>query len=249
MADETHAGYDEAVFRMPVGQLHHQREVFLQLLPAAAGQQGDYRTVAAEGGFEEADGVEQGVPYIEGLLQVIIGEEALLEGQDVAEAVEAFLHAFDAPFLPGPEVGGDIVNGLEALLVGPGLDFEVEARVVDAHHHVGSVGEDVLLAEADVAQHGAQVGHHLDEAHDGEVADVAYGNSSDSGHEVAAPEAELRIGVLLTQRPHEVGTVEIARGFAGYEVVFHWVGVKFTVCSLLLGGVKEVIEVIVRYAH
>ena len=86
LADETHAGHDEAVFRMPVGQLHHQREVFLQLLPAAAGQQGDYRAFAAEGGFEEAvlDGVEQGMPHIEGLLHVIVGEEALLEGQDVA---------------------------------------------------------------------------------------------------------------------------------------------------------------------
>ena len=220
---------------MPVGQLHHQREVFLQLLPAAAGQQGDYRAFAAEGGFEEAvlDGIEQGVPHIEGLLHVIVGEEALLEGQDVAESVEVFLHAFDAPFLPGPEVGGDIVNGLEALLVGPCLDFEVEARIVDAHHHVGSVVEDVLLAEADVAQHGAQMGHHLDEAHDGEVADVSYRRAAYSGHEVAAPEAELRIGVLLTQRPHEVGTVEIARGFAGYEVVFHWVG---KVYGLLFGG-------------
>ena len=42
------------------------------------------------------------------------------------------------------------------------------------------------------------MGYHLDKSHDGQVADVAYRCAAYSGHQVAAPETELRIGILLT---------------------------------------------------
>ena len=164
------------------------------------------------GGFEEVvlDSVEERVAYVEGLRHVVLGEEALLEGQDVAQQFERASHAVDAAFLPSPEVGRDIVYGFEALFVGPGFDFEVETRIVDADDHVGMVLQDVALAEADVAQDGTQVHHHFDKAHDGEVADVAHGGASYGRHIVATPETELSLRVLFTEGPHEVGAVEVA---------------------------------------
>ena len=113
------------------------------------------------------------------------------------------------------------MDGLEALLVGPALDFKVEARVVDANDGVGLPLEDVLLAEAYVAEHGAEVAQHFDEAHDGQVADVAHRRAGLVGHAVAAPEAELGSGVQLAQGVQEVGAEEVARGFAGYDIVLH----------------------------
>ena len=45
--------------------------------------------------------------------------------------------------------------GLEALLVGPRFNLEVEARIVDTHYHIGMEVEDVLLAKTYVVQYGA----------------------------------------------------------------------------------------------
>ena len=41
------------------------------------------------------------------------------------------------------------------------------------------------------------------------------------GHQVSAPEAELRLGIGLSETADEVCAMEVARGLPGYEVVFH----------------------------
>ena len=207
-------------------QSHHAWQVLGQFLFAAAGQQGDdgARVVGEEGGIGGAalDDFQQGVAHVGGLGQVVLGVEVLLEGQYVAQTVQVAAHALEASFLPGPQLGRDVVDGFDALGVCPLLNLEVEAGVVDADDGVGVPAEDVLLAEADVAQHGAQVQHHFDEAHDGQVADVALRLSGGLRHGVAAPEAELRLRVLLAQGLDEVGPIEVARGLAGYDVVSHF---------------------------
>jgi hypothetical protein len=48
--------------------------------------------------------------YIYGLGEVVASIEVLLEGKDIAETVKVASHAFDAAFLPGPKLGGDIMD-------------------------------------------------------------------------------------------------------------------------------------------
>ena len=158
---------------------------------------------------------------IYGLGHVVVGKELFLEGQYVAEAVEGFLHAFDAAFLPCPKVGRDIMYRLEATLVCPRFNLEVEAGIVYTDNHVGLETCNVAFAETDVAQHSREVHDHLDEAHEGQIADVTHGRATLGGHRIATPEAELGLWVTLAQGTHEHGAIHVARSLACYDIVFH----------------------------
>ena len=60
-----------------------------------------------------------------------------------------------------------------------------------------------------------------DQAHIGQVAIMADTRAADGRHQVAAEETEISLVVNFLQRAHQMGCVEVARGFADYEVVFH----------------------------
>ena len=160
---------------------------------------------------------------VDGLWKVVFGEEILFERKYETESVEGTTHSFDAPFFPSPEVRRDIMYGLDALLVYPCFDLEVEARIVDTDDCVGLVLQDVVFAEADVAQYGAQMHDHFDKTHDGEVANVTYRSATYLSHGVAAPEAELRLRVAFEKCFHQIGSMKVARGFAGYDIVLHFI--------------------------
>ena len=83
-------------------------------------------------------------------------------------------------------------------------NLEVETGIVDKDHDVGVESEDVFFAEADVAHHSAEMRHHLYDAHDGKVADMAdhgAGVTSSLFHAVATPITETGFLVLQTQSP------------------------------------------------
>ena len=84
--------------------------------------------------------------HVDSLWEMIVGVEVLFERQDIAEAVEVAAHGFDASFLPGPELRGDIVDVFEAVFVGELCNAEIKARVVDEDNGVGTILEDVLFA-------------------------------------------------------------------------------------------------------
>ena len=50
---------------------------------------------------------------------------------------------------------------------------------------------------------------------------MAHTSATDGRHQVASEETEVRLVVNFLQRAHQMGGVEVARGFADYEVVFH----------------------------
>ena len=82
--------------------------------------------------------------------------------------------------------------------------------------------QDVFFAERDVFQDGAEVERHFDEPHEGEVSVVFDDNAALRFHQVAAPAAELRFGVAGCNLFQQIGGVEVAGGFASYNVVFHF---------------------------
>ena len=107
--------------------------------------------------------------------------------------------------------------------MGPAGHLHVEARVVNQNQHVGGEGGDILPALEHLAADGSQVAEHLHDAEERGLAVVLrqVALAARTGHPVAAPEAELRFGVGLAEPFDEVCAVQVARGFACDEVVFH----------------------------
>ena len=87
-----------------------------------------------------------------------------LEGEDHEEPVDIALNALDAAFSRGPDLRGDIIEGAQAVFVGPACDLHVESGVVDEDHDVGGESRDVVLTLAHLAADGPQVAEDLHDA-------------------------------------------------------------------------------------
>ena len=155
-------------------------------------------------------------------------KEIDLERQDGEKLVHVALDVLDAVLLPRPYLGSDVVvdrdtrAGMDVL-----GDAEVEAGVIHQYQSIGPPLHDVSLAEVHVGKDGAQVEQDGDEAHVGQVAVVLHRRTTARGsHQVAPKEAELRLRVFATQGRHQVRRMEVARGFADNQVVFHTIRTK-----------------------
>ena len=111
--------------------------------------------------------------------------------------------------------------GPYAMFVSPAFNAEVESRVVYANKCVRSPCSNVLFAMGDVGEYCGQVSDNLDESHDGQVSDVADRGTCKRSHRIAAPEPYLCFRVEGAKGLDEVGAMEVARGFTGYDVVLH----------------------------
>ena len=106
-------------------------------------------------------------------------------------------------------------------------DAEVEARVVHQYQGVRLPLHDVALAEGHIGKDSAQVEQYGDEAHVGQVAVVLHRRTTARGsHQVAPKKTELRLRVFATQGRHQVRRMEVARGFADNQVIFHTIRTK-----------------------
>jgi len=121
-----------------------------------------------------------------------------------------------ATLVPGPYFGRNIVEHLDASLLGKLGHAQVEAGIIDQYQHIGLERQNVLLALLEVAPKLEDAGGRFHKAHDGQVFVVAHQLAALGLHLVAAPVAELRGVVLPAQFAHEVGRVKIARPLAGY---------------------------------
>ena len=109
----------------------------------------------------------------------------------------------------------------KSVLTGEVRDAEVESGIVDVDNGIGLELKYVVFAELQIGVDGAEVPYHFDETHDGEVAYMFNRLATDLSHSIASPETDLGLRVLFKEGSHEVGTVEVAGGFACYNVVFH----------------------------
>ena len=109
------------------------------------------------------------------------------------------------------------------MLAGPAGHLHVESRVVDQDQRIGSPCGHILAALAHLAADRAEVLQHLHDAEERGLAVVLAEvlPAARLGHAVAAPEAELRLGIGLSEPFDQVGAVQVARRLPGYEVVFH----------------------------
>ena len=170
-----------------------------------------------------------------------------LEREDDEELIDIGLQFPDPALAGGPDLRGDVVEDLETGLVGVFGDAEVEPRIVDEDDHIRLPGKDVLFAGADLSQQLPGMDQDLPETDDGPVPVIVHESLAGlmllihGVHESAAPEADIRLRVPGIEPPHQVGSVQVARGFAGDQVILHRVrscrrfsSVK-SVRSMLLG--------------
>ena len=113
------------------------------------------------------------------------------------------------------------MGGEDAGLTGEGRDADVESVRVDVEKGIGLELKYVVFAELQIGVYGAEIPYHFDETHDGEVAYMFNWLATDLSHSIASPETDLGLRVLFKEGSHEVGTVEVAGGFACYDVIFH----------------------------
>ena len=112
-----------------------------------------------------------------------------------------------------------------AAFFGPFGDAHVEAGIIYEDDGIGGEREDVFLAKFDVSQDGTQVHDNLGKSHECEVAVVPDQLAARCCHEIAAPESDLGRGVFHKERFDEAGTVEVARCFAGDDIILHQIRV------------------------
>ena len=171
---------------------------------------------------EVAHLVGSGVAHIVDGVMMALLKERHLEGEDGEELGNIALDVADAPLLPRPYLGRDVVEhrdaGVAVQILG---DIEIEAWIIDEDDHVGLPLHNVALAHGHVAEDGGQMQQHGHEAHVGQFAVMAHAGASDYRHQVAAEEAELGVGVVLAERLHEMAGMQIAAGFAYDKIVFH----------------------------
>ena len=90
-------------------------------------------------------------------------------------------------------------------------------------------GRDVVLALLHGGKDGTQVEQNGNEAHIGQILVMLHPRAADRRHQVAAKEAEFRLRVFPLQGSHQVRGVQVAGGFADYEVILHEVNTRISV--------------------
>ena len=71
---------------------------------------------------------------------------------------------------------------------------------------------------------------HRDKTHIGQFTIVADTSTANSRHQVATKETEISFTVCIFQRSHQVRGMQVARGLADYQVVFHSAMVRVPNC-------------------
>ena len=90
----------------------------------------------------------------------------LLERQNHHHLVHIAADLLDAPFLPRPDLRGNVIDNLEVLLFREFGDAEVESGIVHQHEDIRLPREDIPLAYPDVPQHFAQMHKNLPKTHE-----------------------------------------------------------------------------------
>ena len=204
----------------PVDGVHQHRHHPLDLPLARAGQkrhvaplQGPLEIVAVHGVQQRVAGIDE--------RDALLREIRHFEGKNNEEPVHPGLQLAVTPFARSPGLRGDVPEDADAARVAPFRNLHIEAGIVDQDHHVRLPGRDVPLAGTQVPQQLARLGKHVGQAHHRAFAVMAHKLHSRLLHQFAAPSAQLCGRVLGEQAADQVASVQVARGFAGYQKIAH----------------------------
>ena len=131
-------------------------------------------------------------------------------------------YIFDAIFFPCPNLGRNIVinRNLRFRMHKLG-NIEIKARIIHQNNNIRRPCHDVLLTSLHVGKDGSQMQQYRNKAHVSQLLIMLHHRSSYSSHHITAKETEFSPRILLFQCSHQVRSVQIARGFANNQIVFH----------------------------
>ena len=142
---------------------------------------------------------------------VLAFKEIDLEGQNGEELIDIALDILDAVLFPCPDFRGDvIIDGYVCLGFYKLRYLQIKAWIVDEDDAIRLPGYNIILAHLHIPQYRRQMKKYRNETHIGEVAIVANAGSAHRLHQVATKESELRIGVKILQRLHQMRSMEVA---------------------------------------
>jgi hypothetical protein len=171
----------------------HCRQVQLDLLAAAAGQQGDLPAIplhhsgnAARAGVNR---VGQRVPD-ELHLDPVPAVELALKRKDDQHLAHVTPHQFEASSAPGPKLRADVVNDRDATAMKLARQAKVELREIDEHGGIWAAPVNFCEQAAELAVDARQVRHHFGQSQDGNVFGVDHNLATGGAQTLTAqPEA------------------------------------------------------------
>src|SRR5690606_36480480 len=170
--------------------------------------------------FTPFDGIDERVPHkINFHIKACV--KVFFKRKNAQHTIYIALQLVNSILLPGPDLWGDIVNHFYPFLFGPFGNAHIKTRIIDKDNCIWLVSRNVLLAEFHVAKYGADIQGYFYKAHKGKVAVMLAHQSSYGLHTLSSPKPEISIGILRHQLTHQVGSVQVATGFSGYDVVLH----------------------------
>ena len=145
-----------------------------------------------------------------------------LERKNRKHLVDIFFYRLDAVGFPCPQFWRNIVIDRRVEMRFDIFGYpQIETRIVNQNHHVGTKTNDSPPRVAQVAQYGRQMAHYCRDAHKCHVAIVLDLTAALGCHQIAAEKTELGCSIMLLQCRHQIRTVQIARCFACYDKIFH----------------------------
>ena len=226
---------DELMSGETAAALNHDGQVIGYLGLARTRQDGDDVLVGvqfilvAEGipvkglRLDSCEFVHRGIAHIIHLVAALV-IPIHLEGQDGEHEID-ILADFPEPIaFPGPDFGRYIIDNFGAghLALHPGgNEVKIEAGIINQNHCLGIEIRNSLPALAASAQDFGQMADDGPEAHVGQSAVMTQQRTAHSLHLLTSEITEFGVGVLSDNGLHQMGSVEIARGLACNQKIFH----------------------------
>src|ERR1043165_10176637 len=111
----------------------------------------------------------------------------LLKGEYHKHALYILLHLFYPSLFPGPELGRDVVEYTDVVLLQEFKQAEIKTGVIDKYYHIRFILQYIFFAKSDITKNGGQVFQHLEKSHKGKVPNVFYNMAAGSLHIIATP--------------------------------------------------------------
>lgn len=99
--------------------------------------------------------------------------------------------------------------------------FQVEAGIIDQNQGIGTISCQIVLAQSYIFQDLPKVQSNLYKTHISHFAIMTHKRPSHLLHGISSPKAEFGLRIALANGPHEIGGMQVARCFAGYQIIFH----------------------------
>ena len=170
--------------------------------------------------------IKQGIALVDEI-HALTGKIGDFKREDNEEFVHISLDFLHSALPGGPDLGCNVVEYPESLLVGKFCNAEIEARKVYENHGVRLPLQNVCETAFEPAGIGSGLEKDLYETDHSPVLVVldksfaALIGLVNLVHEIASPESDIGLRIAGIKALHQIGAVKVTGSFARYDIVFH----------------------------